>query len=276
MEQILIRKANIKDIKGIQNIHRNCDDPWHDENECIAWVEKRLERGFYIQAAEYNHHVAGHGEWIISNEPNQNYLYLGMLQIDSEFQKRGIGRAMIDNGIEYAKNNNCSSIITILDTDTGSEMFYTKCGFTQCRNIKKCVIPTMYYDNFHSNKKQIDSIPFHVIKELPFVFGLSQTSSRHMWEVCNEKPDTDDRLTPAIFLNDGSYIQLSYFKGNDTALALCWSKLQDKDYVIKHIISFGYECNLKAIEFVFYEEHTHLFEKMKIEHENMEYIRLLH
>jgi predicted N-acetyltransferase YhbS len=275
MENLIIRKADINDLKGIQNIHRNCDDPWHYEAECKAWIEKRIERSFYIQVAEYCNQIVGHGEWIISDEPDRKILYLGMLQIDSDFQRKGIGRKMLDDGIEYARKNNCSSIVTIPDTDTGSQTFYSKCGFTEQRHIKRCIIPVTPFNDLQNDKKQIKNIPFHVIKDLPFEFGLVQASSRHMWEVCNEMPATDDRLTPAILLNNDGYIQLCYFDNDDTALALYWGKLKDKDYVIKSILSFGYECHLKAITFVFYEENSYLFDKMKIENDNSEYIKLI-
>ena len=88
MENIKIRQMTISesDINGIANIHRDCEDPWKETEECTAWITKRLERGFYIQAAEFNEKIVGHGEWIISDEPNKKFVYLGMLQIDKDYQ----------------------------------------------------------------------------------------------------------------------------------------------------------------------------------------------
>lgn len=131
MENFLIREAKLGDIKGIMNVHRNCDDPWHEENECSAWIEKRLKSGFYIQVAQIGDKIIGHGEWIISTEPKQKILYLGMLQVDDDYQRMGCGRAMIADGVIYAKKFACSKIVTIPDSDTNSIIFYEKCGFVK-------------------------------------------------------------------------------------------------------------------------------------------------
>ena len=256
---LVIRKATMNDIKGIQNIHRNCNDPWDNETECRSWVEKRLDRGFYIQVAVLNNRIVGHGEWIVSDEPTNKFLYLGLLQIDSDYQKQGIGRAMLNDGQYYARQNGCKSIVTIPDKETGSISFYRKCGFTHGRNIKQIKIPTIKHTDYNSNNKRIDHVPFSIIKELPFIFGLSQISSRHMWEVCNEPPKSDDRLTPAIRTAEGDFVQFSYYKPSDTGLVLCWSPSNDIDRLLKNILCFGYECGLKQAKFSFFEQYEHFF-----------------
>ncbi len=90
-----------------------------------------------------------------------------------------------------------------------------------------------------------------------------------MWEVVNRRPRTDDRITPAVILSDGGCIQLSYFQGNDTALALYWSSSPKKE-IVKNILGLGYEKGLKSIEFLFFEEHRHLFEDVTVEEHGVE------
>jgi predicted N-acetyltransferase YhbS len=271
MNNITVRQAIKTDSRAIGYIHRNCDDPWHDESECDSWVSRRIERGFYIQAGLYNDKIVGHGEWIVSDEPNGKYLYLGMLQVDSDYQYKSVGRAMINDGIVYARTNGCKYISTIPDADTGSEKFYAKCGFHNAGILKSCTISTDGYKDDISTYR-IDEVPFTVVAEKTFVFGLSQVSSRHMWEVCNVKPDSDDRLTPAIHTRDGTYMQLSHFKGNESGLVLCWSESCDYKNIFRYALSLGQSSGLKQLEFIFFDKYAYLFEGMPVENYNYEMI----
>lgn len=269
---ILVRAATPDDIPAIRHIHRDCDDPWGNEEECRAWVEKRLERGFAVEVAEWDGRVAGHAEWVVSDEPDRKFLYLGMLQVDGEYQKQGIGRAMVESGILLARREGCSSLVTIPDEETGSERFYGKCGFTRRRRLYRCVLPATLQGE-DAPAGETDGVPFGATHALPFVFGLAQASSRHMWEVCNRRPATDDRLAPSARLADGSYMQLSYFQGNDTALALCWSASHDRRFLVRNILSFGRRHGLSSIAFVFGEEESESFRGMNAQHENTEICR---
>jgi GNAT superfamily N-acetyltransferase len=265
VNSIVIRKATMNDIKGIQYIHRNDDDPWHNKTGCLNWVEKRLDRGFYIQLAILNDKIVGHGEWIVSDEPNNKYLYLGMLQIDSDYQKQGIGRAMLNDGQCYARENGCNLISTIPDNDTGSISFYIKCGFTRGRKIKQIKVPTMTNTDYNIKSTLLNYVPFSTINELPFLFGISQISSRHMWEICNEPPKGDDRATPSIKTFEGDYIQFNYYMSSDTGLVLCWSASSDIDRLLKDILGFGYKCGLKYVTFIFFEQYEYFFNGLNIE-----------
>jgi hypothetical protein len=201
-----------------------------------------------------------------------------MLQIDRDYQRQGIGRAMLDDGQYYAKQNGWSSIVTIPDSDTGSVHFYSKCGFIQGRRILQMKAPTMIYADYKPNYRRIDRVPYSAIKELPFISGLSQISSRHMWEVCNEPPKGDDRTTPAIKTAEGDYIQFSYFKPSDTGLVLCWSASNDMARLIKDILDFGYGCGLKHVIFTFFEQYEHFldgFNTELVDDENIELVKYI-
>jgi hypothetical protein len=156
------------------------------------------------------------------------------------------------------------------EADNTSYLFYKKCGFSSGRLILETTLPTGKYDcpeGTYSNH-----IPESVIKSKPFIFGLSQASSRHMWEVANRRPKDYDKMTPTVILGDGSCIQLSYFQGNDTALALYWSSSPKKE-IIKSILGLGYENGLKNIEFLFFEEHRHFFEDVPVEKCSVEFYK---
>jgi GNAT superfamily N-acetyltransferase len=270
---IQVRAATMADLEGIRWIHRFCDDPWHDAAECKAWVGRRLERGFYIQVALVEGQIVGHGEWIVSDEPDKRMLYLGMLQVDDDYQRSGVGRAMIDDGVAYAKSHHCTEIVTIPESDQHTDLFYEKCGFVRKRVIKKCVIPTR--PGHAGGYALLPEIPFSVVSDLPFVFGLAQVSSRHMWEVCNRKPATDDRFTPAMVINGRTYVQLFFRSGNDSALVLCWSRLQLTKSLIETILSFGFDCGLKSLSFCFFEGNEPLFAGSQIEMADIEMTRMV-
>lgn len=269
MGSIIIRALNMNDAPGIQNIHRHCEDPWHYPEECCAWLQKRLESGFYIQVAQLGDKIVGHGEFIIDDSPGRRFLYLGMLQVDENYRGMGIGRKMIDDAVRYAAENNCSEIVTIPDSENTSIIFYEKCGFKHRRLIKSCTLDAQKISGFHNRTDIIPSFPQSVISKIPFVFGLAQASPRHMWEVCNRKPATDDRKTPAMIIDGDSYTQLCYCDDSDTGLALLWSRNLLKD-AINIILSFAYDCGLRYVCFRFFDEYEYLFDGHEVASEDIE------
>ena len=90
MDNIKIRLVTTSesDLNGIVGVYKSDDwAPWSKLDECTAWITKRLERGFYIQVAEVDGKIVAHGEWIITNEPERKFLYLGMLEINENYQQ---------------------------------------------------------------------------------------------------------------------------------------------------------------------------------------------
>lgn len=257
MNEIIIRNITLSDIPDIMHIHRSCEDPWREEDTCTAWISKRIDCGFYMQAAVVDEKVVGHGEWVISDEPDRKYLYLGMLQIDDDYQYRGIGRKMIADGIKYAKTHGCDFVVTLPETDNTSIEFYKKCGFHEGRELYTLKIRTEDYKDYAFSGKIIEKVPFEVIKEKKFLFEKCQISSHHMWQVQNEIPSTDtDRCNPAItLLDDGSYIQLSYFpKWGDGAFMACWSNGENYDHLIKSALAFAHSYGRDSLEFYYLED----------------------
>jgi GNAT superfamily N-acetyltransferase len=274
MNSLIIRPATLDDCGGIRHIHRDCPDPWHDPEECAAWVERRLERGFYIQLAVLDGAVVGHGEWVVSDEPDGKFLYLGMLQIDADYQRRGIGRAMVADGEKYAAIHGCSHIVTL--PDEGAEAFYESCGFAKGAEIMTANIPVA--DNALSQTyTPVDEVPFDVIKERRFVLGWSQACSRHMWELCNRPPSTDDRIVKSYRAENGDYVQLMYFNDNDYTSALLWSNTPTERYAAD-ILALAACVGLSNVGFDFNNKYAYLFkdyDAMIDEAENI-YVKFLH
>ena len=256
MEEIVIREAVIHDMPGICHIHRNDDDPWSRPAECAAWVTKRKARGFYIQVALINDMVVGHGEWVVSDEASGKHYYLGLLQIDDDFQKRGIGRQMLADGARVAKTQGIKKIVTIPEIETGSHLFYAKCGFETGRNIMGVTLPVR--DHGYSQKyTAYDGAPYKVVAKEAFVFGAFQASARHMWEVYNQKPVADDRNVATLLSDSGECIQLGWYAKNHTAHVLFWSNRPTHEKVLD-ILTFANGLSFRYVNFMFFEEYAKL------------------
>jgi len=269
---IIIRAMTLNDINDLTHIHRSCGVPWNNVREGTCWIEKRLERGFYIRAAEVDGKVVAHTEWVISDEPDRKYLYLGLLDVDEDYQRKGIGRLIIADGIEYAKENGCESLVTLPESDNTSIEFYKKCGFEEKRKIYETKIMTEKYKDYVFAKKDIEKVPFEAIKEKRFMFDRGQIASRHLWEVYNEKPSTDsERFTPAVMLDDGTFIQLSWNPA-------CWTNSENFGHIIKSALAFAYSHGRDNLVFCYFDDEEHIFDgfdTLEKRYENVELVYYL-
>ncbi|MFQ6041522.1 MAG: GNAT family N-acetyltransferase [Candidatus Poribacteria bacterium] len=229
-DKVEVRSATLADANGITEIHAECDDPWANLAECAIWVNHQLLRGFFIDVAVIGNQIVGHAEWLLSDEPSPygKHLYLSMIQVHSDYQRRGVGRAMIEAGIHRAKVLSCPVIRTVPDDD--AKDFYKKCGFLPSRRNVTCstkVCPTA----LPSGWKRSQVVPQKVVNSLPMRFGWVQGSSAHMWEICNrpvyifgQKPEQH----PCARRSDGmGYVQLRYVGMEDQPMALAWAPLTD-------------------------------------------------
>ena len=258
MQGLLIRKATVQDCPGIQSVHQGTPGPWANIDECIPWVSKRIERGYYVQVAELNNQIVGHAEWVETHDLSGKFFYLCVMQIKTEHQGQGIGRRMVNDGIRAAKKQECTRVVTIPEEDTGSEKFYAKCGFIDGRQIKSISLPTSDY-GYSQHYREAGSAPFEIIREYQFIFGLSQASARHMWEVNNEKPVGDDRVTTTLISDGGDCIQICSMYANPCkAWVLCWSNAP-KPEVIMDILALGKAKGFQDISFDFFSEYESYF-----------------
>ena len=258
MQSLTIRQATINDCPGIHGVHAGTEGPWANMDECAPWIEKRLQRGFYVQVAEQNNQIVGHAEWLETPSPDGKYLYLCVMQIHAQHQGRGIGRAMVNDGIRMAKNLGCTKVVCIPDEETGSEKFYAKCGFVTGRQISSISLPTADY-GYSQSYTEADNLSYELVRDRHFLFGLSQVSPRHMWEVNNEKPAGDNRITTTLISNDGDYIQLCALYNNPRkAWALCWSDAPEA-VLVKDVLSLGKAKGFDEVSFDFFAENVNYF-----------------
>jgi GNAT superfamily N-acetyltransferase len=226
LELITVRAATIDDVEGIRSIHSACDDPWAHPGVGPVWVNHRLLRGFYIDVATVGSDVIGHAEWNLSDEPEPHgrFLYLGMLQIHAEHQRKGVGRAMIEAGLTRAGSLSCRALRTVPDENTCD--FYAKSGFKRIGEVVSLELKTSD-SRLPSRWSRVNRVPKRVVASLPLRLGWSgQASSSFMWEICNRPivvaGDQDRR--PCARLGSGeAYVQLRYVGGN-SALAIAWAE----------------------------------------------------
>ncbi|HML47523.1 MAG TPA: GNAT family N-acetyltransferase, partial [Clostridia bacterium] len=247
MTDYRIRPMAPGDVDGLVRLHRGCEDPWSNPEECAAWVERRLERDFLLRVAVAGSDILAHGEWLASDEPEGRMLYLGMLQVEDRHQGQGIGRAMIADGEMLARSQGCGKLVTVPDEDTGSEAFYAKCGFAEAGRLLSCTLPTLDAPGEALEAAPIAEVPETVLPELSLRLGLAQACSRHMWEVNNRKPRTDGRLAPAFALPGGGYAQLAYGPQDRSAFALYWGPPIHRG-LVRALRRLGHARGLKSVQ----------------------------
>ena len=246
MNRILVRCATVSDISAIVEIEAGEAGPWGDPVSCEAWTKRRLARGFFIQIAFLDGKPAGHAEWITSDEPDARTFYLGCLQVKKDLQKSGVGRAMLANGEAEARRRGCASLSTIPDLDTGSEVFYQKCGFERVRTFLQLDADARDAD---VPFVEIPTIPEDVVCGKRFVAGFLQAASRHMYEVACQNPDSSDRIVRCARI-PGGFLALMWFPGQDRAQALAWGDFSAGDALLGGL-TFAHEIGVPHISLVF-------------------------
>ena len=255
MEELIIRAATIADIPGICHVNRGEEGPWAEMESCAAWVVNRIRLGFYVQVAELDGRIIAHGEWSLSDERRWKTFYLGQLQVDPDFQFRGAGRRMLADGIRVARAAGCDSISLIPEQDTGSQKFYEKCGLARGNDILRCRLGA---EAGPVQGERVSEAPQSVIKRLPFMFGLSQTSAYHMWQVLNRRPEGEGRRVDTL-LGDGFCLQIAGFTRSRSAQLLVWAERDSAAEMIRNARAFAWELGYPGVDFYFFPEYRTLF-----------------
>ena len=259
---IVIRNLNLDtDIQDIREAHGS-DEHWGSDEACYMSGKTSLENGFFIQVAIYGDKIVGHAEWVISDEPCYRFLYLGMLQVHEDYQKRGIGTKLIESGSTYAKNNNCAFLRTMPSIESGSSIFYEKNGFIRTKDSNS----TLKVETIPIPVKQairIDKVPFDVVKLLPFVVGLYQHASGHIWKVYNAQHEYDERVVASFRIGE-SYINIGAFEPTGRASVTCWSE-NITPVLINEILAVGSSLGYKYLSFCILNENISCFESFDYE-----------
>jgi GNAT superfamily N-acetyltransferase len=220
-----VRAATLDDVAGIRAVHADCDDPWAHPAECAIWVNHRILRGFLVDVAVLGRRVVGHAEWIVSGEPAPygKHLYLGMLQVHARHQRKGVGRAMLDAGIEKAKAHACPVLRTVPEED--AKGFYRVCGFARILRVETYAATTQP-EPLPAGWRHLPSVPRNVVGRLPMRWGWAQGASAHIWEIGNRwvRLVGEKQHNPCAGRTDGrAYVQLRKWGPAPEAMALAWA-----------------------------------------------------
>lgn len=222
----IVRPATLADVAGIADVHADCDDPWRDPAEAAVWVNQRLLKGFLIDVAVLGGRIVGHAEWIVSDEPAPfgRHLHLSMMQVHRDFERRGVGRAMVEAGLARANRAGCRRIRTVPERQARG--FYRACGFAKCDVACACSVraePAPPSPGWAACR----SVPRRVISTLPMRLGWLQAGSAHNWSLANRpvRVAGDLGCHPCLCRADGrAYVQLRYWEGHSMdALVLAWA-----------------------------------------------------
>ena len=265
MDRLEIRPAVPEDIPGICRVNRGEPGPWAHIESCTAHVLNRMKNGFYVQIAVLSGQIVGHAEWIVSDTYRGRSFYLGQLQVEPSLQKRGVGRRMIEDGIRRARLEGCGTVTLIPEPETGSEAFYEKCGCTRGREIVCCRLPALPGE---TDGIRAEEAPHGIVKSLPFVFGLTQTSAEHMWQVYNRESELSGRQVDTLIGGDFC-IQIGGFDRKKDAFVLAWSG-GDIPGLIRTAQAFAHACGYPGAAFHFFSEYDGYFPKELTEPEGFE------
>ena len=272
MNNVIIRRVvseNISQvIPGIVNVFRDDEVvPWHRYETCLAWVTKRVERGFYMTLACDGDKIIGYSEWIETYDNNKKIFYLGLMQVDCDLRSRGIGKLMLDDGEKYARIIGASYLRTIPD-DERSHNFYRKYGFVETDAIYYCSCPTSE-DSAAVGYGKFDAVTLEIANTHEFIFGLCQSSGRHMYEVANHNPELGEYITETVNFPNG-YLQFRHHIDSKTALAIYWSNEETTAETVSAILSHGRIEGFDEMEFYFKSKYLNLFAGYNITRETTE------
>ena len=253
---ILIRSINIDtDIPGIREAHGR-DEHWGSDRACYLSAKTSLENGFFIQVALHGDKIVGHAEWVISDEPDCRFLYLGLLQIHEDYQKRGIGSQLMETGAAYAKAQRCGFLRTMPGIESGSIFFYQKNGFVQTKDSNS-TLKLKTTKKPPQNAVPIAQVPFAAVKTLPLVSGLYQQASAHIWKVFNTQQEYDGRTVSSFAIGD-AYVNIGAFLPTKRAVVICWSK-QLSPMLITEILAVGGSLGFRHLNFCVLSAHVPCF-----------------
>ena len=127
IEQTEIRPAAPKDYEAIFNVLTSA---FEQDDEARRLNALRDDNAITRElVAVFNDNVIGYCAFSrVSASPAlpENPLLLGMapVAVSPEFQNRGIGRRLINNGLQHAKNDNAAMVVVV-----GAPEYYSRFGF---------------------------------------------------------------------------------------------------------------------------------------------------
>ncbi len=152
---ITIRPATLADAAAISIVHCSTVDEWRDPytrqpadeatlnlfgrwynggdwmsvETCAIHLNRMLLHGHLSLVAEIDGRIVGEAEYYVNREPAPfgPHLHLSILYIHRDWQQQGIGRALLEAGVDYARAGNLVALTTQPESEATG--FYQHVGF---------------------------------------------------------------------------------------------------------------------------------------------------
>ena len=267
-----VKRVSIADVPAIipEIVRVFSDDevvPWHRYDECLETVTRRLGRGFYITVALCDGKIAGYSEWIETHDCGKTVLYLGLMQVDPDLRGRGVGCAMLADGEKHARSIGASHLRTSPEDERAHD-FYRKHGFTDADDILHCTLATVAVQA-EAQSAEPPAMTVEIADTHELIFGVVQSSSRHMYEVANHNPPESAFRVKTARVENG-YLQFRYRESADTAMALYWCNKTPTAATLDAILAQGYAAGFKELEIYVKSRYAYLFTNQNLACESIE------
>ncbi len=155
MSDLILRPAVLSDAAGISAVHcstvqiwRNPltrrpseyaaldlfgrwynGGPWMSPESCAVHLNQLLLAGQAPWVAVAEGQIVGEAEYLVNREPEPfgAALHLSILYIHRDWQGRGVGRVLVDQGVELARRQGLAYLTT--QPEEEAEAFYSRVGF---------------------------------------------------------------------------------------------------------------------------------------------------
>ena len=103
--------------------------PWMNVETCAAYLRGWLGAGHLALVALRGEEVVGEAEFVEDEEPPPygHVLHLSLLFVHAAHQGQGVGRALVEAGVELARERGCAALTT--QPEREAEPFYHRVGF---------------------------------------------------------------------------------------------------------------------------------------------------
>jgi len=274
MDNIKIQRVTSENyihfINGLVHVFRDDTSAWHWHENCLLWLKKRSERGFYMTVAFINEKIVGYSEWIKSFDDNKKTMYLGTMHVDGEFRGMGIGTALLSDGESYAINNGVE-IIRAMPEDERAWDSYRKYGYYETDIFYTCDCPTVQGNAVYTESAEITP---ETLGKKQFIFGLLHPSNNYIYERVNHNPAPEEHIIITAYIPDG-YLQFDRFEGETDATVYYWSDKDADAQTISTILSLGYKLGYNKLTFVFRSKYKNLFADYDVNYDNTEISKLI-
>jgi GNAT superfamily N-acetyltransferase len=158
-----VTKARLRDAAAIAEVRNAAADRLTERYGPGAWSGRCTDRGVRFDMTRATVFVARRGRDIVGTmvlgmrkpwaidvgyfTPVARPLYLTGMAVHPEYQRRGVGRDMIDDSLRIAREWPADAVrLDAFDAPAGAGLFYARCGFRETGRRTYRESPLIYYE----------------------------------------------------------------------------------------------------------------------------------